>query len=79
MISDVQLQTAVVFFLSNLYLKQDIGSVHIMVDFIRKATKRCEERKSSENYKMKNSCPLWDSNPRLSAYEANALPLSYEE
>ena len=37
----------------------------------------CQELESSENYKMKNFCPLWDSNPGPSAYEAKALPLSW--
>ena len=27
-------------------------------------------------YKMKNSCPQWDSNPEPSAYKANALPIA---
>ena len=30
----IPLQTAAIFFLSNLYLKQGIGSVYVMVDFI---------------------------------------------
>ena len=34
--SYILLQTAVIFFLSSLYLKQDIGSVYVMVDFICK-------------------------------------------
>ena len=32
----ILLQTAIIFFLSNLYLKQGIGSVYVMVDFICK-------------------------------------------
>ena len=36
----------------------------------------CEERGLSENYKMKNSCPQWDSNPVPSAYEASALTIA---
>ena len=28
--------------------------------------------------KIKNSCPLWDSNPGPSVYEVSALPLSHE-
>ena len=35
----------------------------------------CEERESSEIYKMINSCSLWDSNPGPSAYEADAQQL----
>ena len=34
--SDVILQTALTFFLSNLCLKQGIGSVYVIVDFICK-------------------------------------------
>ena len=36
-----------------------------------------QERESSENYKMKKSCSLWDSSPGPSACEVKALPLSY--
>ena len=32
--SDKPLQTAAIFFLTNFYLKQGIGIVHVMVDFI---------------------------------------------
>ena len=32
--SDILLQTAAIFFLSNIYLKQGIGYVCVMVDFI---------------------------------------------
>ena len=38
----------------------------------------CKERESSENNKIKNVCPLWDSNPGPSVYEASALPLSHK-
>ena len=34
--SDIQLQTAAIIFVSNLYLKQGIGLVYVMVDFICK-------------------------------------------
>ena len=34
--SDILLQTAAIFFLSNIYLKQGIGSVYVIVDFICK-------------------------------------------
>ena len=34
--SDIQLETAIIFFLSNIDLKQDIGYVYVMVDFIVK-------------------------------------------
>ena len=33
----------------------------------------------TENYKMKNSCPYWDSNPGPSTYEANALSVELLE
>ena len=32
--SDILLQTTAIFFLTNFYLKQGIGSVYVMVDFI---------------------------------------------
>ena len=32
--SDIRLQTAAIFFLTNFYLKQGIGKVYVMVDFI---------------------------------------------
>ena len=32
-----------------------------------------------DNYKIKNSCPQWDSNPGHSAYEANALSVDLLE
>ena len=34
--SYILLQTEAIFFLSNLYVKQGIGSVYVMVDFICK-------------------------------------------
>ena len=37
----------------------------------------CEEREM-RNYKMKNSCPLWDWNPGPSASEANSLSVSLQ-
>ena len=43
------------------------------------AYKSCEDCESSVNYKMYNSCPLWDSNQGPFAYEANALLLNYED
>ena len=33
----------------------------------------------TENYKMKNSCPQWDSNLGPSAYEANTLSVELLE
>ena len=46
-----------------------------MVDFICMALLELGGARI-ENYKMKNSCPLWDSNPVPSAYEANALTIA---
>ena len=48
-----------------------------LISFAR-ATHSCQERESSENNKVKNYCPLLDSNQGTSAYEAKALSLSYE-
>ena len=45
--SYILLQTAAVFFLSNLYLKEEIGSAYAMVDFICKGylhSKKCNVR-----------------------------------
>ena len=58
--------TAAIFFLANLYLKQGISSEYAIVDFI------CMGLLDpwgawTENNKMKNSCPQWDSNPGPSA------------
>ena len=53
----ILLQTAAIFFLSNLYLKQGIGWVYVTVNFICKDYS-CGERESSENYKMKNFFPI---------------------
>ena len=39
-------------FLSNLYLKQGIGYLYVMVDIFAWASSSCEEREVSENYKM---------------------------
>ena len=35
--------------------------------------------RSAENYKMKKSCPQWDSNSGPSAYKANALSIELLE
>ena len=58
--SDIQLETAAIFFLSNLYLKQDIGKVYVMVDFIWMGLPMLQGARS-KNYKVKNSCPVRDS------------------
>ena len=59
-------------FLANLFLKQGISSEYVIVDFIRMGLLDLWGA-PTENYKMKNSCPQWDSNQGPSAYEANAL------
>ena len=68
---------AAIFFLSNVYLKQGIGSVYVMVDFICKGyLELIGTRVERELHLMKKSCSLCDSNPGSFAYEANRLPLS---
>ena len=69
---------AAIFFLTSLYLKQGIDSVYVMDGSFARANWSCKERESSENNKITNFCPLWDSNPVPSVYEASALPLSHE-
>ena len=63
------LETAAIFFLANLFLKQCISSEYVMVELICMGLFGTQ----TENNKMKNSCPQLDSNPGPSAYEANAL------
>ena len=46
----------------------------IYFDFHLLAKSRCEEREVSGNYKMKNCCSQWDSDPKPSDYEFLALP-----
>ena len=70
-ISDILLQLAAMFiFLSNLYLKQGIGLVYVMVNLhgVTRAVR-------SASQAMKISCPQLDSNPVSSAYEAKALTI----
>ena len=54
--SYIPLETAAIFFLANLFLKQGISSEYVMVDFIRIGKLGLQGAKT-ENYKMKNSCP----------------------
>ena len=54
--SYIPLKTAAIFFLANLFLKQGIGLVYVMVDFICMGLLGLQGAKT-ENYKMKNSCP----------------------
>ena len=37
------------------------------------ALSSCDTREERDNYKIKNSCPQWDSNPLLPAYETDTL------
>ena len=62
----ISLESAAIFFLENLFLQQGISSEYVMVDFICMVLlDLCGAR--TENYKMKNYCPQWDSNPGYSA------------
>ena len=54
--SYISLETAAIFFLVNLFLKQGISSEYVMVDFICMGKLGLQGAKT-ENYKMKNSCP----------------------
>ena len=71
--SYIPLETAAIFFLANLDLKQGISSEYDMVAF------GLLDLWWIEKHKMKNSCPQWDSNPGPSAYEANALSVELLE
>ena len=53
--SYIPLETAVIFFSSELFLKQGISSEYVMVDFICMGKFGLQGAKT-ENYKMKNSC-----------------------
>ena len=52
----IPLETAAIFFLANLFLKQGISSEYVMVDFICMDKLGLQGAKT-ENYKMKNSYP----------------------
>ena len=54
--SDIPLETAAMFVLANLYLKQVVSSDYVMVDFIYMGLLD-QWGPRTENYKMKNSCP----------------------
>ena len=47
-----------------------------MVDFICKGYLELSGTQVERELQNENSCPLWDSNPGPSTYEAKALPLS---
>ena len=54
--SYIPLETAAIFFIANLFLKQGISSEYVMVDFICMGKLRLQLAKT-ENYKIKNSWP----------------------
>ena len=54
--SYIPLETAAIFILANLFLKQGISSEYVMVDFICMGKLGLQGAKT-ENYKIKNSCP----------------------
>ena len=61
--TDIPLEMAAIFFLANLYLKhsQGIRSEYVMINFICTGLLHLLGAQT-ENYKMKNSWPQWDSN-----------------
>ena len=74
--SYITLETADMFFQANLYLKQGssvtISSENVVVDIICMGLLWGAW---AENFKMKNSCPQWDSNLIPSVDEANLLSI----
>ena len=66
------------FFLANLDLKQGISAEYAMVDFICMGLLDLRWART-ENYKIKNSCPQWDSNQGPSAYDASTLSVELLE
>ena len=75
---DIPLETAAsshIFLKANLFSKQGISSEYVIVDFICLGLFDLWGERT-ENYKMKNSCPQWDSNPGLSAYETDSLRIA---
>ena len=63
---------AAILFLENLYLKQGIDYVYIMVDFICMGLLDLWGART-ENNKMEISCPQLDSNPGPFTSEANSI------
>ena len=61
--------------LTNLYLKQGICLLYVMVDFIYMGLLDLLGDQT-ENYKMKNSCQYWDSKPGPFAFEANSVSVA---
>ena len=65
-------------FASKSFSKTGVTSEYVLFDFICMSLRdMCGAR--TENYKMKNYCPQWDSNPGPYAYEANALSVELLE
>ena len=58
--SQITLETAAIFFLENLFLKQGISMEYVMVNFIFMGLLDLRGART-EKYKTKNSCTLWDS------------------
>ena len=69
---DIPLETAAIFFLAKLFLKQGISSEYVMVYFIYMGLLDLRGART-ENNKTKNACPQWVSNPGPSASEAKSL------
>ena len=76
--SYIPLETAAIFFLVNLFLKQGISSEYAMVDFICMGFLDLWGVRT-KNYKMKNSCPQWDSNPGSSKPMQMKSIMAYSE
>ena len=61
--SDILLQTAAIIFLSNLYLKQGISSVYVIVDFICKEYLEQWGTRVERELQNKESLPTVGFNP----------------
>ena len=73
--SDIPLETSAIFFLANLYIKQGIGLVYVMVDIICVGFLDLWGAQT-ENYYMTNSCLQWVSIQGPFAYEAKSLSVA---
>ena len=72
--SYIPLETAAIFFLANLFPRQGISSEYVTADFICMGLLGLQGAKTA-NYKMKNSCPYRDSNPRPLILKSSALSM----
>ena len=72
--SYIPLETAVIFFLANLFPKQGISSEYVTADLICMGLLGLQGAKT-ENYKIKNSCPYRDSNSRPLILKSSALSM----